>query len=480
MAELQLTIRYKTLPGRIALSIMTVLFPVWALVLPCWLGYFIGSTLQDPASVSAINIITMWSGMLLSIVACVVITAIAEDNKIHVSKDGITFPLFMLPKLKFQRHLNWTDLKHAHVVGDKARSLFLSMRNGVSLPLRAAAVEERDLEQLLMSVELWATSCQRTPELITMQREIQNKGRASGTVGHTQMWEEELSRRFSATTFTPLEPDKKLRDGKLKVVRQLAFGGLSAIYLAQESNRDLVVLKESVVPANADAATRQQAEIHLAREAAILSKLQHENIARVYDHFVEDGRHYIMLEYIRGQDLRQYIKQNGAVSEEQALDWAITIAKIVAFLHDQDPPIIHRDLTPDNLVLTNDGQIVLIDFGAANQFVGTATGTIVGKQSYIPAEQLRGKTVPQSDLYALAGTIQFLLTGKDPVPLAPCDVRQHNPHVSEELQELLRHCTSFEPEQRMQSAHEVLAALAKIKHGGTLFEMEPVVQGEQR
>ncbi len=64
-------------------------------------------------------------------------------------------------------------------------------------------------------------------------------------------------------------------------------------------------------------------------------------------------------------------------------------------------PIVHRDLTPDNLVVRNDGALVLIDFGAANQFVGSATGTVVGKQACIAPEQLRGKTVPESDLYSL-------------------------------------------------------------------------------
>ena len=76
--------------------------------------------------------------------------------------------------------------------------------------------------------------------------------------------------------------------------------------------------------------------------------------------------------------------------------------------------MIHRDLTPENLVLRKN-EVILIDFGAANEFVGTATGTIVGKQAFIPPEQLRGKTVPESALYAFGGTMLFLLTGKDPL-----------------------------------------------------------------
>ncbi len=479
MAELQLKIRYRTLPGRVGLSLMTILFPVWAVVLPGMLGYFIGCTLQNPASVTAMAILTTWAGLMSAIVMCIVLTAIAEDNRIHASKEGITFPLFMLPRLRFKRNLDWSELKHVHVVGGSSRQLLLSLQSGVSLPLATSAVSKTDLEQLLMAIELWSPQCQRSPDLIGFQRDVQNEGRNTGTLGHTQMWEEELSRRFSATTFMPLEPEQKLKNGKLKIVRQLAFGGLSAIYLAQEENRDLVVLKESVVPPGADPQVRKQAEEHLAREASLLSKLQHKNIARVFDHFVEDDRHYIMLEYIRGQDLRQYIKQNGPVSEAQAIEWGIVIADILAFLHDQDPPIVHRDLTPDNLVLTNEGEIVLIDFGAANQFVGSATGTIVGKQSYIPAEQLRGKAVPQSDIYALAGTIQFLLTGRDPIPLAPSKVRDQNPEISERLETLIEQCTAFEPEERIQTAAEVSSGLQQAKSAKLLIAEKPSVDKVQ-
>ncbi len=465
MAELHLTIPYSTVPGRIALSIMATLSPLWAIAAPCWLGYFIGSTLHNPAGVTITQVIATCGGMFLLILLAIAMTAVAEDNRIHVTKDGVTFPLYMLPGLRFQRHLNWDELRQASLISANAPSakLLLAMRTGVSVVLKTSLIARTDLEQLLLSIELWSTQCQRSPELVALQRSVQNEGRAEGSIGHTQMWEEELSRRFSATTFLPLEPETRLQNGHLKVVRQLAFGGLSAIYLVQRNNAELVVLKESVVPAGANSEIRLQAEEHLAREAALLSNLNHPNIAKVFDHFVEDGRHYIVLEYIKGQDLRQYIKQNGSVSESRALEWGLVIANILTFLHSQVPPVIHRDLTPDNLVLTNDGQLILIDFGAANQFVGTATGTIVGKQAYIPAEQLRGKTVPQSDIYALAGTLQFLLTGKDPTPLAQCNPRKFNPEVSAALDELLGRCTDFEPADRVQTAREVAEELERIK-----------------
>lgn len=287
------------------------------------------------------------------------------------------------------------------------------------------------------------------------------------------MWEEELRRRFTNTAFVPLEPEQVLCGGKLKIVRQLAFGGLSAIYLALKDNLDMVVLKEAVVPPNADEASRAQAEQYLEREAQFLSKLSHPNIARVMDHFVDAGRHYLMLEYFNGPDLRQYVKQNGVVSQTVALKWACEILKILSYLHEQDPPLIHRDLTPDNLVLTNEGKLILIDFGAANQFVGKATGTVVGKQAYIPPEQLRGKTVTQSDIYAFAGTLYYLMTGKDPMPLAPSKLKKLIQDADDELDAIVAKCSAFEVNDRYQTAQEVLSVVEPVLERLT---REPLVE----
>jgi len=259
--------------------------------------------------------------------------------------------------------------------------------------------------------------------------------------------------------FFPLEPGHALQRGKLKVIRQLAFGGLSAIYLVQREELDMFVLKEAVVPLDADADQRTRAEQHLKRESEMLFCLYHPNIAHVIDYFVEDDRNYLLLEYVNGQDLRQYVKQNGPQSERKVAEWALQIAAALQFVHSQTPPVIHRDVTPDNIVLKNDGTVVLIDFGAANEFLGTATGTLVGKQAFIAPEQLRGKAAPESDLYALGGTMFFLLTGRDPVPLSETNARAMAPQISEEMNELIAYLTKFDRKQRLQNANEVIERL---------------------
>ncbi len=94
------------------------------------------------------------------------------------------------------------------------------------------------------------------------------------------------------------------------------------------------------------------------------------------------------------------------------------------YLHNQKVPILHRDLTPDNLLLDESDALKLIDFGAAHQFVEGVTGTLIGKQCYIAPEQLRGSASVRSDIYSFGCTLYFLLTGNDPVALAPSDFKK--------------------------------------------------------
>lgn len=91
---------------------------------------------------------------------------------------------------------------------------------------------------------------------------------------------------------------------------------------------------------------------------------------------------------------------------------------------------------------------MLIDFGAANEFVGTATGTLIGKQAFIAPEQLRGKATPQSDIYSLAGTLFFLLTGKDPVPLSVSHPAKDNTSIDSQFDDLVASMSAFDGDKR--------------------------------
>lgn len=191
-------------------------------------------------------------------------------------------------------------------------------------------------------------------------------------------------------------------------------------------------------------------------------KLDHPGIVHVLDCFTEADRNYMLLAYVNGVDLKQLIKQNGPAKESDVLEWATQVANTLKYLHEREHPIIHRDLTPDNIVLRNDGQVVIVDFGAANEFIGNATGTFVGKHSFIAPEQLRGKATVQSDIYAFGCTLYYLLTGHEPEALSPSNPKDHSQTVSDELAELVESCTQLEASDRYHSVAQLLPVLRRL------------------
>ncbi len=469
VAELELTIPLKSATCKVGMSVMALLMPLWAIAIPFCLGLSTSMVLSDASRMTPLVAIIVFSVLILIPAVAVVLAAVFEDDVLLVSKEGLAFPLRMMNRLGYRRARHWQDLQAATIqlADDSGKTpkgnINLFFKSGGATSIKIDKMTQSDLEQFLLAIEIWGSNCQRAPELIQFQDQYQNDNRGVESLSYTQMWEEELSRRFSSTCFVPLEPDHVLKGGALKIVRQLAFGGLSAIYLAQEDKKGIVVVKEAVIPANADEQSRAKALEMFEREARFLIKLDHPQIAKVYDHFQEDGRNYLVLDYIRGQDLRQLVKQNGAQDEAKVVGWGAQIADIMHYLHEQSPPMVHRDLTPDNLVLDNDNNVVLIDFGAANEFVGTATGTLVGKQAYISPEQLRGHASTKSDIYAFGGTLHFLLTGADPEALSASRPKKQVEHLSSAIDDLVSQCTEMEEKDRMPTAREIKNVLAKLR-----------------
>ena len=469
VAELELTIPCKSTPCRYGMATMAILMPVWAIITPFCLGLFTSLVLKEQERIPALAALVVFAVLISIPIISIMLAAIFEDDVLVVSKDGIAFPLRMLPALGFRRERHWSDIKSAMLsdFGDESNpkrkgTLSLFFKSGGYARIKLDKIPEKDLEQLFLALELWGADCERSEELKVLQNRLQNESRGLEALTYTQMWEEELSRKFSSTSFVPLEPGQELNDGHVKVVRQLAFGGLSAIYLVQKDDSQMFVLKEAVVPANANDAARSKAEELFEREAKFLISLSHEQIAKVHDHFKEDGRSYLLMDYIRGQDLRQLVKQNGKQDSLTVMKWGEQIAQILSYLHSQEPPVVHRDLTPDNLVLSSDNKVFLIDFGAANEFVGTATGTLVGKQAYIAPEQLRGKAEVKSDIYGLGGTLSFLLTGEDPEALSAANPKEKNESVPNDLNDLIAACTDMEARNRPATADDIAQNLSSL------------------
>lgn len=320
---------------------------------------------------------------------------------------------------------------------------------------------ERDsLLSFIAAIEKYAPDCRNLSLLTELSRFFDYEQGKLPNVSYTQLWDAIANNKFELSCFTPLAAGTSLQDVRLKVQRQLSAGGFSAVYLVKDDEGDQKILKEFVLPFGIDDATKAKALEHFEREARILIKLNHPQLARVFDHFVEHSRHYLLLEFINGPSLRTYIANHGAQNEQIVEKWTIALAKVLGYLHDQVPPIIHRDISPDNIVIRNDGVPFLIDFGAANEFVGTATGTLVGKHAYMAPEQIRGKAEPASDIYSLGATIFYCLTGTDPEPITSSSAKHADPSISQRFDDLVRACTAMEVQARCKTTKEMLERLS--------------------
>ena len=357
---------------------------------------------------------------------------------------------------------------------NKVGSIIFSLRGWGPIILKLSSLGNEDLDKLVSACELWANQDAKDETFKRLVESVTLKRRDSDDSSFTALWMEEAQRRLSTTPFTPLEPGAQLQTGRVKVVQPLTAGGWSAIYLCQWQERTSAILKEAVVPPSAKDELKAKAYQHFEREAVLLAGLEHPQIAKVMDYFIENSRQYMVLQRISGANLRSYIRDRGAVSEKQACKWASELLGIVSYLHSQNPQIIHRDLTPENLVLDMRGSLVLIDFGSANEFVGTVTGTLVGKPSYISPEQFSGHAKPQSDLYSIGAVLAFILTGKDPEPLTVANPKQLNTLVSDGLNTFIQQLTQLDMKKRIQTADEAKAKLSEIT--GSMQESADLIE----
>jgi serine/threonine protein kinase len=208
---------------------------------------------------------------------------------------------------------------------------------------------------------------------------------------------------------------------RYRIVRVIGQGGMGAVYLAVDQRLgNTVALKQTLF----DDQARCRA---FEREAKLLASLRHPALPRVSDYFTEENGQFLVMEYIAGEDLSELrAKQaNGIFPLHDVLKWADQLLDALEYLHAHEPPVIHRDIKPQNLKLTSRGQIILLDFGLAKGSFGhtvsqhgtlhTATSIYGFTPNFAPLEQIQGMgTDPRSDLYALAATLYYLATGTRP------------------------------------------------------------------
>ena len=200
-------------------------------------------------------------------------------------------------------------------------------------------------------------------------------------------------------------------------------------------------------------------------EARLLARLNHPGIVKVYDYFEENNTAYMVMELLKGKSLRQLIEEEGRIEEQEALEYIIKVCEALSIVHNNG--YLHRDIKPDNIFITEDGRIVLIDFGSAREFIAgrTKTQTVILTPGYAPLEQysLVAERGPYTDIYALSATLYHMLTGEVPAD-APArqagmklrSPREVNPKISQIVSDAVMAGLEMDYKKRPQSIDDFL------------------------
>jgi serine/threonine protein kinase len=287
---------------------------------------------------------------------------------------------------------------------------------------------------------------------------------------------------MSKSTDPPVKPEQKVaRIGKYEVIKHIGTGGMGVVVKARDPSLNREVALKILPPEMAANPVMVQ---RFGQEARHAAKLRHENIVSVYD-FVEDkGTFCLVLEFVDGIDLHEYINRKKKLDPEEARQITIQAAK--ALYHAHKHGIVHRDIKPSNFLLTRKkGKLIvkLADFGLAREendeeFKMTRSGTTVGTVDYMAPEQARNSRMAdiRSDIYSLGCTLFHMLTGQAPFPegglterlykhveCVPPDVRDFNPKVPGGLLAILGRMLNKKPEDRYQTPKDLLMELMGVQ-----------------
>src|SRR5579884_1754482 len=256
---------------------------------------------------------------------------------------------------------------------------------------------------------------------------------------------------------------------RYRVISQLGQGGMGTVYKAEdvncfnqpvavkEMNQDGLSPKEIIEAANA-----------FEGEARMLASLHHVNLPHIRDYFSEAGRWYLVMDFIEGETLKEYLKQSkGWLPVKEVLSVGIQLCTVLNYLHTRQPQIIFRDLKPPNVMRAPDGHLYLIDFGIARHFKPgqTKDTRAFGSPGYCAPEQWgRAQTTVRSDIYSLGATLHQLLTGSNPAhtPFHFAPPQSLNQAVPAELGTLILQMVEMDVSKRPASMADVKQELQRI------------------
>lgn len=260
-------------------------------------------------------------------------------------------------------------------------------------------------------------------------------------------------------------------EGRYQILKELGRGGMGIVFQAQDKQLNEQVAIKILSPLlshDAEAIARMKREVSSAR------RITHPNVIRIHDIAEANGLHYVSMEFFHGTNLRDHVKQSGALSQMQAYNIASQLCDGLEAAHRQG--VIHRDLKSQNVIIDHANHVKIIDFGLARtaQAEGmTATGLIMGTPEYMAPEQVAGKKVDErADIYSLGIILYELFTGRVPftgdsaiavgfkqLREKPSPPREKNPQLSPELEALILKTLEKDPALRFRSVTELKSAL---------------------
>ncbi|MEX0973487.1 MAG: protein kinase [Solirubrobacterales bacterium] len=256
--------------------------------------------------------------------------------------------------------------------------------------------------------------------------------------------------------------------GRYRLEAKLGSGGMSTVYLASDETLDRPV---AVKVMHREMSEQEDQLQRFRQEARAVAKLTHPNVVAVIDAGEDGGHPYIVFEYVKGETLKQRIGRVGALDTQEAIAYAIEVARGLSVAHARN--MVHRDIKPQNVLIDEEGRAKLTDFGISRQLEQdgvTATGRVLGTTDYVAPEQAMGKGVdPRSDLYSLGVVLYEMLIGQVPfhaesqvgvamkhVNEELPDVQRRRPEVSAAAALVVERATAKNPDERYQSVAEMV------------------------
>ena len=254
-------------------------------------------------------------------------------------------------------------------------------------------------------------------------------------------------------------------DGRYEILKEIGRGGMSIVYLAMDNrlNKSIAV-KEIRKRNNFDNTLLMDS---LKQESELLKNLDHSALPKIYD-IIDRRDIYVVMDYIEGESLNKKLKREGRVSASEVIQYGRQLADVLSYLHSRPTPIIYRDMKPDNVMLTPEGKIKLIDFGISKEYKAeeVSDSTNLGTRSFAAPEQIAGlKTDARTDIYSLGVTLYNLETGKS---LSGADfdikpIRQLDSSLPEGLEYIIEKCTQKDPKDRYEDCNELLYDLENVE-----------------